>query len=263
MLSKLILFSLLFASGPSMPRMMGVETHEVRKSNYGWSPVYSNENIGVMSVAFMLTDRNDAIIWSVTSHTKPNDSTKWDLFVWVDQPIAYCAFSVLTHAFIRFRRGPRKNGLIKQFLTDVEWGELDFLIVDAPPGTSDEHISIAQYLTGAGVDGAVVVTTPQEMALLDVRKELTFCAKVGIPVLGVVENMAGYICPCGCGHKSDIFPAVTGGAEKMSGEMKVPFLGSIPLDPNLLQSCEDGKCFIETHPKSSAVQPLLNVVASE
>lgn len=206
-------------TGPSVPRMLGVEAHEVRKSNFGWSPVYASENLGAMSVAFMLTDRNDAIIW----------------------------------------RGPRKNGLIKQFLTDVEWGALDFLVVDAPPGTSDEHISIAQYLSGAGVDGAVVVTTPQEMALLDVRKELTFCKKTNIPVLGVVENMAGFICPC-CSTKSNIFPAVTGGAEKMSAEMSVPFFGSIPLDPNLLQSCEDGKCFVEAHPDSAAAKPLKDVV---
>jgi Mrp family chromosome partitioning ATPase len=205
--------------GPSVPRMMGVEHEEVRKSNFGWSPVYATENLAVMSVAFLLGDRNAAIIW----------------------------------------RGPRKNGLIKQFLTDVDWGELDFLIVDAPPGTSDEHISIAQYLTKAQVDGAVVVTTPQEVALLDVRKEITFCQKVHVPVLGVVENMAGFVCPC-CSHKSDIFPAVTGGAAKMSAEMNVPFLGSIPLDPNLLQSCEEGKCFIERHPQSAAAKPLLDVV---
>jgi Mrp family chromosome partitioning ATPase len=100
------------------------------------------------------------------------------------------------------------------------------------------------------------------MALLDVRKELTFCSKVGVSVLGVVENMAGFICPC-CQTKSHIFPAVTGGAQQMSIDMKVPFLGSIPLDPNLLQSCEDGKCFVELHPKSAATQPLLDVVQSQ
>ena len=201
--------------------MLGVELQEVRKSNFGWSPVYASENLGVMSVAFMLGDRNDAIIW----------------------------------------RGPRKNGLIKQFLTDVEWGELDFLIVDAPPGTSDEHISIAQDLTKAQVDGAVIVTTPQEMALLDVRKEITFCHKVGVPVLGVVENMAGFVCP-GCHLSSDIFPAAigSGGALKMSAEMKASFLGSIPLDPNLLQACESGVCFVETYPNSTAVQPFMKVV---
>lgn len=184
--------------GPSIPRMMGVENEEVRKSNFGWSPVYADDNLAVMSVAFMLSNKNDAIIW----------------------------------------RGPRKTGLIKQFLTDVNWESLDYLVVDAPPGTSDEHISIAQYLKG-NVTGAVIITTPQEMALLDVRKELSFCKKVGIPILGVVENMAGFVCPhCDC--KSDIYPAVTGGAKQMSEEFKVPFLGSIPLDPHLLRACEKG-----------------------
>jgi len=149
-----------------------------------------------------------------------------------------------------------------QFLTDVEWGEMDFLLVDAPPGTSDEHISIAQYLTKAGVDGALIVTTPQEMALLDVRKEVTFCHKVGVPILGVVENMAGHICPS-CAHKSDIFPAVTGGAKAMCEEMKAAYLGSLPLDPNLLQSCEDGKCFVERHPNSAAAEPLRQLVQSQ
>ncbi len=182
----------------------------------------------------------------------------------------------------------------------MEWGDLDFLLVDAPPGTSDEHISISQYLTKAGVDGALIVTTPQEMALLDVRKEVTFwcgehfihsvrmpsvaiavpfsshaiicltalssppssCShKVGVPVLGVVENMAGFICPT-CEHKSDIFPAVTGGAAAMCVEMHAAFLGSLPLDPNLLQSCEDGKCFIERHPQSAAAEPLKQLVHS-
>jgi len=200
--------------GPSVPRMLGVEAHEVRKSNYGWSPVYASENVAVMSVGFMLGSRNDAIIW----------------------------------------RGPRKNGLIKQFLTDVEWGELDFLIVDAPPGTSDEHISLAQYLQASGVDGALIVTTPQEVALLDVRKEITFCNKTHLKVLGVVENMAGFVCP-GCKLTSNIFPSVTGGASSMSTEMKVPFLGSLPLDPNLLQACEEGKAFLEAYPMSQAVQP--------
>jgi len=107
----------------------------------------------------------------------------------------------------------KKDGLIKQFLTEVYWGELDFLIVDAPPGTSDEHISIAQYLKNSAIDGAVIVTTPQEIALLDVRKEITFCKKVNIPIIGVIENMAGFVCPC-CQTKSDLFPAVSGGAKK-------------------------------------------------
>merc|ERR1712224_1050256 len=92
-------------------------------------------------------------------------------------------------------RGPKKHGIIKQFLADVNWGELDCLIIDTPPGTSDEHLSIVGQLQEAGVDGAVIVTTPQEVALQDVRKEVNFCKKVNLPILGVVENMAGFCCP--------------------------------------------------------------------
>jgi len=120
--------------GPSAPRMMGLEGQEIHQSNEGWSPVYVEDNLAVMSVGFLLPSKNDAIIW----------------------------------------RGPRKNGLIMQFLTDVVWDSLDYLIIDTPPGTSDEHISIIKYLKSANVAGAVVVTTPQEVALLDVRKELSF-----------------------------------------------------------------------------------------
>ena len=92
-------------------------------------------------------------------------------------------------------RGPKKNGLIKQFLRDVDWEELEYLLVDTPPGTSDEHLSIVQYLKPAGLNGAIVVTTPQEVSLLDVRKEITFCKKVNVPVIGVIENMSGFSCP--------------------------------------------------------------------
>lgn len=125
--------------GPSIPRMLGLVGHEVHQSASGWSPVYVDDNLGVMSIGFMLPSADDAIIW----------------------------------------RGPRKNGLIKQFLTDVVWNDLDFLIVDTPPGTSDEHISVVQYLKAAGISGAVVVTTPQEVSMADVRKELNFCKKTG------------------------------------------------------------------------------------
>lgn len=92
-------------------------------------------------------------------------------------------------------RGPRKNGLIKQFLTDVQWGTLDYLIIDTPPGTSDEHISVVQYMKLAGLSGGIVVTTPQEVSMMDCRKELNFCVKTKLPVLGIVENMSGFSCP--------------------------------------------------------------------
>jgi Mrp family chromosome partitioning ATPase len=169
--------------GPSVPRMLGLENQEVHQSNEGWSPVYVEDNLAVMSIGFMLPNKDDPVIW----------------------------------------RGPRKNGLIKQFLTEVLWEDLDYLIVDTPPGTSDEHISIIQYLKKANVYGAIVVTTPQEVALMDVRKEINFCKKTKTAVLGIIENMSGFVCP-GCKCESQIFPPVTGGARKMCEEMQVPLL---------------------------------------
>ncbi|KAK8079541.1 protein NBP35 [Apiospora hydei] len=178
--------------GPSIPKMMGVEAETIHVSGTGWSPVWVTDNLGVMSIQFMLPNRDDAVIW----------------------------------------RGPKKNGLIKQFLKDVEWGDLDFLLVDTPPGTSDEHLSVNSFLKESGIDGAVMVTTPQEVALLDVRKEIDFCRKAGIKVLGLVENMSGFVCP-NCTHKSQIFRATTGGGAALAKEMGIPFLGEVPLDPGL------------------------------
>ncbi len=178
--------------GPSIPRMLGVEAETIHVSGAGWSPVWVMDNLGVMSIQFMLPNPDDAVIW----------------------------------------RGAKKNGLIKQFLKDVEWGDLDFLLVDTPPGTSDEHLSVNAFLKESGIDGAVVVTTPQELSLLDVRKELDFCRKAGIRVLGLVENMSGFVCPK-CAHTSDIFQATTGGGRGLAREMGVPFLGSVPLDPRI------------------------------
>jgi len=119
---------------------------------------------------------------------------------------------------------------------------LDYLIIDTPPGTSDEHLSIVQYLKPAGIDGAVVITTPQEVALSDVRKEINFCRKVGIPILGIVENMSGFICPS-CHGESQIFPPTTGGALKLSRDMNIKLLGQIPLDPRIGKSCDQGVSF--------------------
>ncbi|KAM7278535.1 hypothetical protein ACFE04_005669 [Oxalis oulophora] len=228
--------------GPSIPKMLGLEGQDIHQSNLGWSPVYVESNLGVMSIGFMLPNPDDAVIW----------------------------------------RGPRKNGLIKQFLKDVYWGELDFLVVDAPPGTSDEHISIVQFLQATGIDGAIIVTTPQQVSLIDVRKEVSFCKKVGVNVLGVVENMSGLCQPLtdfrfmnrdnkditdeiikcikekapemldviAC---SEIFDSSGGGAAKMCSQVGVPFLGKVPLDPQLCKAAEEGKsCFIDSKCGSSA-----------
>lgn len=205
--------------GPSIPKMMGVEAETIHVSNAGWSPVWVADNLGVMSIQFMLPNRDDAVIW----------------------------------------RGPKKNGLIKQFLKDVEWGELDYLLVDTPPGTSDEHLSVNSYLKESGVDGAVVVTTPQEVSLLDVRKEIDFCRKAGIRVLGVVENMSGFVCPS-CTHETQIFKATTGGARRLARETGIPFLGAVPLDPRIGMACDYGESFLDNFPDSPACVALMAVV---
>eukprot|EP00708_Paratrimastix_pyriformis_P004006 GAFH01002824.1.p2 GENE.GAFH01002824.1~~GAFH01002824.1.p2 ORF type:complete len:331 (-),score=100.87 GAFH01002824.1:19-1011(-) len=201
--------------GPSIPRMLGIENESIHASGSGWAPVSVNENLSVMSIGFLLPSKNDAVIW----------------------------------------RGPRKNGLIKQFLKDTDWGDLDYLVIDTPPGTSDEHISIVQYLKDAGIDGAVIVTTPQEVSLLAVRKEITFCRKTGVKVLGVIENMSGFICPC-CKHETKVFNPSTGGAQRMCEEMSCPFLGPLPLDPSLGMCGESGVSLIEKMPESLAAAPM-------
>ncbi len=152
-------------------------------------------------------------------------------------------------------RGPMKHGAIQQFLADVNWGELDYLVVDCPPGTGDEPLSAAQLL-GKGAS-AVVVTTPQDVALVDVEKSISFCSELNLNLLGVIENMSGFICPH-CGGESDIFKS--GGGETLSAKRSVPFLGKIPLDPRMVHSGDNGKPFIMEHPESETAQALQGVV---
>ena len=153
----------------------------------------------IMSLGFLLQNPDDAVIW----------------------------------------RGPMKMGVIKQFLTDVHWGDLDYLIVDAPPGTGDEPLSLCQLIQP--LDGAIIVTTPQKVAAVDVRKSISFCKRPDVPVVGVIENMSGFACPK-CGEITQILP--TGGGKKISTDMNVPFLGAIPMDPAIAQSGDSGKVFI-------------------
>lgn len=205
--------------GPSLPVVMGLTGEQVHNSGSGWSPVYVQDNLAVMSAGFLLSSAKDAVIW----------------------------------------RGPKKNGLIKQFLRDVDWDEMDFLLVDTPPGTSDEHLSVVQYLKKAKIDGAVIVTTPQEVALNDVRKEINFCRKVDLPIIGVVENMSWFVCPK-CSKTSEIFPPTTGGARAMCKTMNVNFLGQVPLDPRLARCCDEGKSFLNELPDSPATKAYLDLV---
>ena len=139
-------------------------------------------------------------------------------------------------------RGPKKTAMIRQFLSDVLWGETDYLLIDSPPGTSDEHISLAETLANNAlpgqVAGAVVVTTPQAMSTQDVRKELNFCSATGIKVLGVVENMSGFVCE-NCADCSDLFGS--GGGKETAEDFNVPFLGSVPIDPQFGELVESGR----------------------
>jgi predicted RNA-binding Zn-ribbon protein involved in translation (DUF1610 family) len=155
-----------------------------------------------MSLGFLLRERGDAVVW----------------------------------------RGPKKTAMVRQFLTDVLWGELDYLLIDTPPGTSDEHISLAETLLKNALPGqlkgAVVVTTPQAVATADVKKELNFCTKTGIHVIGVVENMSGFVCP-NCSECTNIFSK--GGGQVMAKEFNVNFLGSVPIDPQLVMLFEAGR----------------------
>lgn len=193
--------------GPSAPRMFGLEGEQVHKSNTGWTPVYAEHNLAVMSCGFLLGSLDDAVIW----------------------------------------RGPKKNTMIKQFLIDVDWGSLDYLIIDTPPGTSDEHISVVQYLKQTNlpnVDGAVMVTTPQEVSLMDVRKQIDFCQRTGLKILGVIENMSKFVCPK-CRKDSIIFPSLSGGAGKMASDFDLKIFGHLPLNPKIGQCCDSGESIFE------------------
>jgi Mrp family chromosome partitioning ATPase len=172
----------------------------------------------VMSLGFLLQNPDDAVIW----------------------------------------RGPMKMGVIKQFLTDVNWGDLDYLIVDVPPGTGDEPLSVCQLMQP--LNGAVIVTTPQKVAAVDVRKSISFCRRLDVPVLGIIENMSGFVCPK-CGEVTQILPE--GGGRKIASDMNVPFLGAIPMDPAISRSGDSGKVFIyheSSNPTAKIMQDIIDQI---
>ncbi|MBW1931844.1 MAG: Mrp/NBP35 family ATP-binding protein [Deltaproteobacteria bacterium] len=193
--------------GPSIPKVLNLEDARISSNGQDILPVEMTNNLKVMSIGFLLQEKDSAVIW----------------------------------------RGPRKYHMIKQFLKDVQWGDLDFLIIDSPPGTGDEPLSIVQLIENC--TGAIIVTTPQEVALSDVRKGITFCRSLNVTVLGVIENMSGFVCPQ-CGHKTDIFKA--GGGEKMAEEMNVTFLGRIPIDPAIVEACDSGRPYIQEYKESQS-----------
>ncbi|KAK5735338.1 cytosolic Fe-S cluster assembly factor cfd1 [Elasticomyces elasticus] len=207
-------------TGPSIPRFFGIENEKVRQAPGGWIPVPVHEqqtvsengnghavgnghgSLHCMSLGFLLANRGDAVVW----------------------------------------RGPKKTAMVRQFLSDVHWGALDYLLIDTPPGTSDEHISLVETLlkeaTSEQMAGAVIVTTPQAISISDVKKEINFCRKTGVQILGVIENMAGFVCP-NCSECTNVFSK--GGGRVMAQEFEVPFLGSVPIDPMFIRLIEEGR----------------------
>ena len=200
--------------GPNVPKMIGANVHKIAATENSLIPVDVGPNLKVMSIALLLKNENEAVIW----------------------------------------RGPLKMGLIKQFLKDVEWGDMDYLIIDAPPGTGDEPLSVVQLIED--LDGAIIVTTPQDIALLDVRKSVTFCKHVKIDVLGIVENMSGFVCPH-CGKKSDIFKS--GGGVKLANDEGVTFLGTIPIDGDIVQHSDAGGTLVKAKPEGAVAKAFARI----
>jgi len=203
-------------TGPDIPKLLGVEHLPMTAGEDGLEPVVGPRGVLVVSMAQVLADRDTAVVW----------------------------------------RGPLKIKALKQMLMDVHWGELDYLVVDLPPGTSDEPLSIAQELPDA--DGAVVVTTPQEVALLDVRKSIAFAQAVHLPILGIVENMSGMACPH-CGKNIDVFKR--GGGEAAAKQLGLPFLGRLPFDPRIVVGGDEGRPFAIDLPDSEAAKAFRAIAA--
>lgn len=201
--------------GPSIPKLLHLEDQPVVGDGVAIHPVDYSPFLKVMSIGFMMPDQNEAVIW----------------------------------------RGPMKHGVIRQFLAHVDWGELDYLVVDSPPGTGDEPLSIAHFMQNEAK--AVIVTTPQEIALADVRKSILFCRKLSIPILGVIENMSGFICPH-CSKTSEIFKS--GGGEEMARSMEVPFLGKIPLDAGIVQASDAGEPYVDKYRKSESAEAFYRII---
>ena len=201
--------------GPSVPKMLGLTGQRLQVGPAGVFPALGSLGIKVVSMDFLLPDENAPVIW----------------------------------------RGPLKMTAIRQFLSDIVWGELDFLLIDLPPGTGDEPLSVAQLLPE--MDGVVIVTIPSEVSQIVVKKAVTFARRLGMPIVGVIENMSGFVCP-NCGTKVDIFQS--GGGKKIAEELSIPFLGSIPIDQKICEDADKGKPFIVEHADSPASKAFMEVV---
>jgi ATP-binding protein involved in chromosome partitioning len=200
--------------GPSIPKMLGLEERRITAEDGLLLPVFAMPNLVVMSIGFLLREEDAPVIW----------------------------------------RGPLKMGAIRQFLEEVKWGELDYLIVDLPPGTGDEPLSVAQLMPESD---AVIVTTPQDVALLSVRKSINFAKTLKMKILGIVENMSGMNCPH-CGKKIDLFK--TGGGKKAAEDFSIPFLGQIPIDPRVVEEGDKGVPFVLSQADSAVVKAFNQIV---
>ena len=203
-------------TGPNIPKMFGVEDEQLTVNDQRQLvPVTVPPSLKIMSMAFLLPEKDAPVMW----------------------------------------RGPVKMGAIKQFIEDVCWGDLDYLVVDMPPGTGDEALSIVQLIPKA--DGMVIVTTPQDVALLDSRKSLVFGAETHIPIIGIVENMSGFVCPH-CGEVTNIFKS--GGGEATAKEMNVQFLGRVPIEPGIVESGDSGLPVVLKYPESASAKAFEGII---
>ena len=200
--------------GPSIAKAMGLGGKKLTASSDGGIVPLEKNNIKIVSMASVLESEDSPVIW----------------------------------------RGPLKTGVLRQFLGEVLWGDLDFLFVDSPPGTGDEPMSVIQLI--GNVDCGIVVTTPQDMALLDTRKCVNFLKSMNVPVCGIVENMSGFKCPH-CGREITLFKK--GGGEKSAKEMGVPFLGMVPFDPRIVENMDRGLEFVLEFPNSDAAKALISI----
>ena len=201
--------------GPNVPKMLGLDNFRPSVIENKMYPVMYLDKIKVMSMGFLLPDESQAVVW----------------------------------------RGPLKHKIIQEFLNAVEWGNLDILVIDSPPGTGDEIISIANLLENK-LNGAIIVGTPQKVALTDIKKSITFCKHANIPILGAIENMSGLVCPK-CGEVINLFQ--TGGVEKMAKEFGVPFLGKVPIDIKVSSGGDKGKPVVIENSDSPASKAFLNI----
>ncbi|RLF18777.1 MAG: ATP-binding protein, partial [Thermoprotei archaeon] len=202
-------------TGPSIPKILGVRGQGLTGGPPGIFPVMGPLGVKVVSMDFLLPSDETPVIW----------------------------------------RGPMKSMAIKQFLAEIVWGNLEYLLIDLPPGTGDEALTVFQAIPG--VDGAVIVTIPSDLSQLVVKKAVTFTRNLQTRVLGIVENMSGFVCP-NCGHYVDIFSS--GGGERISREMGVPFLGKVPLDPRVCEASDKGMPFIVEHTDTPVAKAFMSIV---